>query len=99
MISYFEKHLSRLLVLVFSVDFLILLATAGIALKIMNSAYFSSDLKFFYVSTLHLVAFILFSHMMLFINELYCIEKKFQKKLLVFKCIFSFMIVSISSVF
>ena len=63
----------------------------------MDKIHFgNNDFKYLFVGYLYLIVFILLSQIMLFINELYRIEKKYQKKLLLFKCILSFTIVSIS---
>jgi len=100
MLTYLEKHFSRVWLLVFSVDFLILLITAIIASKIITNHHFSdSNIQYIYLGYLFSIAFILLSELMLFINELYNIEKKYKIKLLAFKCILSFTIVSIGSYF
>ena len=98
MLTYLEKHFSRVCLLVFSVDFLILLITAAIASKIITNLHFSgSNIQYIYLGYLFSIAFILLSELMLFVNELYNIEKKYKIKLLIFKCILSFTIVSIGS--
>lgn len=95
MLNYIEKHFSRIWLLVFSVDFFILFITAIVPIKIMNRVFFSSgNLRLIYLRHHFLVIFILLSQITLFINALYNTEKKYEKSLLVFKCIISFMIVS-----
>ena len=98
MLTYLEKHFSRVWLLVFSIDFLILLIIAVIASRIITNVHFSgSNIQYVYLGYLFSIAFILLSELMLFVNELYNIEKKYKIKLLIFKCILSFTIVSIGS--
>ncbi len=96
MFTYLTKHFSRVWLLAFSIDFLILLLTAVLVLKSNNAFFEGSSAKYYYLGYLYLIVFIFTSQIMLFINELYSLEKKYQKKLLLFKCILSFTIVSIS---
>ncbi|MGA1841260.1 MAG: TIGR03013 family XrtA/PEP-CTERM system glycosyltransferase [bacterium] len=96
MLNYIEKHFSRIWLLVFSVDFLILLLTAIVPVKIMNSLSLDTgNLRLIYLRHHFLVTFVLLSQITLFINELYNTEKKYEKNLLIFKCIVSFMFVSL----
>ncbi|MFH0924360.1 MAG: TIGR03013 family XrtA/PEP-CTERM system glycosyltransferase [bacterium] len=92
MITYLEKHFSRIWFMVFSIDFLILLFTAAIALKIINriSSFYIVDLRYIHL----IISFPLISQVALFINELYITEKRYSIKSLVVKCIVSFIIAS-----
>jgi len=97
MFGYIERHFSRLYLLVFSIDFLVLISTSLITFKIVNGH--SADiehLRYAYLGFLYLTVFVFMSQIMLFISELYSIEKIQQKKWLILKCMFSFSIVSIS---
>lgn len=97
MINFLKKHYSRIVLLAFSVDFLILLLTGYIAFIALNkiSSFDILNARYLHVIPAYLVAFIIISQMTLFISELYIIEKKYQKKILISKCIISFIIVSI----
>jgi len=94
MFRYLERHFSRIWLLVFSIDFLILLSTVVMTLKIMTINPGNTNLRFIQLSYAYLTTFILLSLVMLFINELYSIEKKYQPWLLAFKCIISFSLAS-----
>jgi len=96
MFKYLAKHFSRVWLLAFSIDFLILLLTAVLVLKTNNSFFGIGSAKYYHLGYLYLIVFIFISQIMLFINDLYSLEKKYKKKLLLFKCIISFTIVSIS---
>jgi sugar transferase (PEP-CTERM system associated) len=99
MLQYLERHFSRIWLLVFSVDFLILLSAVIIASKTMNICIRNTNLPYVQLSYVYLAAFIFMSLIMLFINELYNIEREYQPSLLILKCIISFSIVFISCYF
>jgi sugar transferase (PEP-CTERM system associated) len=97
MLRYLERHFSKGWLLVFSVDFLILLSAVIIALKTMDIC--NTNLPYMQLSYIYLTAFISISLIMLFVNELYSIEKKYQPGSLILKCILSFTIVFIGCYF
>lgn len=94
MFRYLERHFSRIWLLVFSVDFLILLSVVVMALKTIAVRPGNTDMGRIQLSYAYFIAFILLSLIMLFINELYSIEKKYQPWLLAFKCFISFTLAS-----
>ncbi|MEW5801696.1 MAG: TIGR03013 family XrtA/PEP-CTERM system glycosyltransferase [bacterium] len=99
MFRYLERHFSRIWLLVFSIDFLILLTIVVMALRTMTTDLRNTDFRFIQVSFAYLAAFMLLSLVMLFINELYTIEKKYHPWLLTFKCIISFTFASLCCYF
>ena len=97
MFNYIERHFSRLYLLVFSIDFLVLSFTSLITFRIMNGQSARVEhLRYAYVGFLYLTIFVFMSQIMLFVNELYSMEKMQQKKWVIMKSLFSFLIVSIS---
>lgn len=95
MFDYIEKHYSRLYLLVFSIDFLVLLAAALIVFRANGTFWNVEHMKYAYLGFIYSAIFVFISQIMLFINELYSLEKKYQKKWLVFRCILSFSLVSV----
>ncbi|MEW5803009.1 MAG: TIGR03013 family XrtA/PEP-CTERM system glycosyltransferase [bacterium] len=83
MIDYMKRHFCRILFLMSSIDFLILLLVATLALRATGKVAPS------------IFSFILISQIFLFINDLYLFKKKYQIKKMVYKCISSFACVSV----
>ncbi|MGA1841311.1 MAG: TIGR03013 family XrtA/PEP-CTERM system glycosyltransferase [bacterium] len=96
MLKYLEKPSLKLSFLLFLVDALILLSIGVFFFEISERIFFNTvDLEEFYLTSPFLVILILTSMIIFFINQFFKIDKREQKKLLIFRCIFSFVIVSV----
>lgn len=92
MLGYLKQHFSKALFLEFSGDFFILLFIIAINISLLINRQ-TDNVNYL---LLYSISFIMISHLILFINELYCPEKKYQKNVLIIKCIIVFVIVSIT---